>query len=315
MNPDLQTTEHQRAGHRTLRITRIAAGATLIAASAACVRPVAQTAPAPATGQVIVDSVAARSFAGKYMRYHVLLPVHYDHTRSYPVLWLLHGYSGNDANWVDLTQLVRNAAPYPMIVVLPAVGDSWYVNAAHDTAQRAEDYMIRELPSVIEQRFAIDTTRQAIAGLSMGGYGALMLALRHPDRYTVAGGLSAAISVPATFDSVTRRVAAASLVHAFGALVTPDSAYDVFALVHADAAARSTRATPPRLSYFFVAIGENDAFPTFLPANRAFTDSLRAHRIPYEYHEVPGGHSWKLWGAELPPLLQAVWTRIGAPAR
>jgi len=260
----------------------------------------------------VVDSFAAASFGGKMMRYHVLLPVGYDAARHYPVFWLLHGYGGDDANWVSLTKLVHDAAPYQMIVVMPAVGDTWYVDAVHDTTQRVEQYMVRELPAEIAKHFSIDMTRQAIAGLSMGGYGALMLALRHPNQYTVAGGLSAAISVPATFDSVTKRVAEKSLVHAFGALVTPNSAADVFYLIHAVTKATEAGNLPnKRLSYFFVAIGESDDFPTFVPANRAFTDSLRIHHVAYEYHEVPGKHSWKVWGGELPALLNAVWDRIG----
>lgn len=290
---------------------QIARTALALVAISACTVPAAtNTAPTPATGRVVVDSFAAASFGGKRMRYHVLLPVGYDAARQYPVFWLLHGYGGNDANWVDLTKLVHDAAPFQMIVVMPAVGDSWYVNAAHDSAQRVEDYMVRELPAEVAKHYSIDTTRQAIAGLSMGGYGALMLALRHPNRYTVAGGLSAAISVPSTYDSVTKRVAEKSLVHAFGAEVTRDDAHDVFPLVH-DYVSTAAHAAGTRLAYFFVAIGESDDFPTFVPANRAFTDSLRIHRVPYEYHEVPGKHSWKVWGGELPALLEAVWAHIG----
>jgi len=294
-------------------VAGVAGTALALVAISACTTPAStHTAPTPVTGRVVVDSFRAATFGGKMMRYHVLLPVGYDAARHYPVFWLLHGYGGNDANWVDLTKLVHDAAPYQMLVVMPAVGDSWYVNAAHDSAQRVEDYMLRELPAEIGKHYSIDTTRQAIAGLSMGGYGALMLALRHPDRYTVAGGLSAAISVPATFDSVTKRVAEKSLVHAFGAEVTKDDAHDVFPLVH-DYISTSAHAAGTRLSYFFVAIGESDDFPTFVPANRAFTDSLRVHRVAYEYHEVPGKHSWKVWGGELPPLLEAVWAHIGMP--
>lgn len=296
---------------RTMRI-QLTRTVLAVAAISACTAPAAtHTAPTPVTGRVVVDSFAAETFGGKMMRYHVLLPVGYDATRQYPVFWLLHGYGGNDANWVDLTKLVQDAAPYQMIVVMPAVGDSWYVDAVHDTTQHAEQYMVRELPTEIAKHYSIDTTRQAIAGLSMGGYGALMLALRHPNRYTVAGGLSAAISVPATFDSVTKRVAEKSLVRAFGAEVTKDDSHDVFPLVH-DYVSSSAGGAGARLSYFFVAIGESDDFPTFVPANRAFTDSLRIHRTAYEYHEVPGKHSWKVWGGELPALLAAVWAHIGA---
>lgn len=284
----------------------------LALAGACSAAPTTQSTPATATGRMVVDSFAAASFGGKMTRYHVLLPIGYDASRRYPVFWLLHGYGGNDANWPELTNLVHEAAPYQVIVVMPAVGDSWYVNAVGDSAQRAEDYMVRELPAEIAKHFAIDTTRQAIAGLSMGGYGALMLALRHPDRYAVAGGLSSAISVPATFDSVTKRVAEKSLVRAFGALVTKDDAHDVFPLVH-EFTSTSAHASGTRLRYFFVAIGESDDFPTFVPASRAFTDSLRIHHVPYEYHEVPGRHTWKLWGGELTPLLEAVWAHIGAP--
>jgi len=270
--------------------------------------------PASPADSIVVDSIASASFGGKTMRFHVALPPHYDPAQRYPVLWLLHGYGGDDSNWIKLTNFVHDAAAYRMIVVLPAVGDSWYVDAAHDTTQRAEEYMIRELPAAIERRFLIDTTRQAIAGLSMGGYGAVMLALRHPDRYTVAGSLSGALSVPATYDSVSKKVAGPSLVHAFGALVVQNSAADPFYLIHAVTKAAAAGNLPnARLSYFYVAIGTHDGFPTFLPASRAFTDSLRAHRVDYEYHEIPGTHSWKFWGTELPPLLQAVWARIGAP--
>jgi S-formylglutathione hydrolase FrmB len=290
-------------------------------ASAACAPAATTAAGAPAataatpSDSIVVDSIAAASFGGKTMRFHVALPPHYDPAHRYPVLWLLHGYGGDDENWIKLTNFVHDAAAYPMIVVLPAVGDSWYVDAVHDTTQRAEEYMIRELPAAIERRFLIDTTRQAIAGLSMGGYGAVVLALRHPDRYTVAGSLSGALSVPATYDSVSKKVAGPSIVHAFGALVTPDSAHDPFALIHRVTTASAAGALPSaRLSYFYVAIGTHDGFPTFLPASRAFTDSLRAHRVEYEYHEIPGTHSWKFWGTELPPLLHEVWARIGTPA-
>lgn len=276
------------------------------AASAACTPPRTTLAPA-ASARIEIDSIDARTL-GRRVRYHVALPSGYDaadRTRRYPVLWLLHGLDGNDANWSERTALARDLAPYAMIVVMPDAANSWYTNAPGDTTARYDDFVTRELPAAMARRYAIDTLRQGIAGLSMGGYGAIVLALRHPGQYRFAGGLSAALSVPATRDSVLERVGGASLAHAFGpAGGAARAAYDPF---------RIFRNTPPgALPYVFLAIGNHDGFRTFLPANRALTDSLRAYGGRYEYHELPGTHSWRFWDAELGPMLARAWDEMTA---
>lgn len=287
------------------RPTRASLGAALVAC-AACAAP--RIAPAPAAGvRVEIDSIDANTL-GRRVRYHIALPVGYDaadRTRRYPVLWLLHGLDGDDANWSERTALARDLAPYAMIVVMPDGANSWYTNAPGDTTARYDDFVTRELPAVMARRYPIDTLRQGIAGLSMGGYGAIVLALRHPGQYRFAGGLSAALSVPATRDSVLERVGAASLVHAFG---PPGSAtraaYDPFRIFR--------RTAPAALPYVFLAIGNHDGFRTFITANRALTDSLRMYGGRYEYHELPGQHSWRFWDAELVPMLARAWDEMTA---
>lgn len=250
---------------------------------------------------VRVDTADAPSI-GHRVEYRVVLPPAYDSTRRYPVLWLLHGYGGGDQDWLRNSGLLRDLGTRELIVVLPGVGNSWYVNAVNGGA-RWEDFMTRDLPVAVRARYAIDTLHQAVAGLSMGGYGAMMLALRHPGRYRAAGALSGAISVTHLAEPAHPPEEELHIDSVFGARGSAErDAYDVLRLVHVRSA--------PQLPYFYLAIGTRDAYTTFLPANRAFTDSLRTRGTEYEYHEVPGGHSWRLWDAQLAPMLESIWREL-----
>jgi S-formylglutathione hydrolase FrmB len=260
----------------------------------------------PAQVAVRADSVTAPSLHRR-VRYHVVLPVGYDTAQRYPVLWLLHGYGGNDEDWLRYTRLTRYVERYPIIVVLPSAENSWYVNAAGDSSARYEDFITRDLYDEVRRRFAVDTLRQAIAGLSMGGYGAAMLGLRYPERFRFIGALSAALTMPTEVDHPDPNggFALPSLVRAFGR--EPNgarAAHDPLRLYR--------RIPPQRLPYIYLAIGTSDQFTTFLPRSRAFADSLRAYGAQYEYHERPGGHSWQFWDGELPPLLARTWLELTA---
>ena len=75
------------------------------------------------------------------------------------------------------------------------------------------------------------------------------------------------------------------------------------------------RTTEPQdLPYCYFLIGTEDPLRSFLPRNRALTDSLNAYGARYEYHEIPGGHSWQVWNAALPPMLARLWIEVTAPA-
>ena len=240
------------------------------------------------------------------MRIVILLPTNYDHTRSYPVLFLLHGYGGNEKDWTAKTKLESYTADLPMIIVMPEGKNSWYVNSETDPNSRYEDYIMHDLPEYVNLNYPIDTMREAIAGLSMGGYGALVLALRHPDRFMFAGDLSGALTIPGVVDSVLAHPnkpapdqqdpILPSIIKAFG----KDNKrfrddHNLFVLVKRD---RSER-----LPYIFCAVGIQDGYRGFLPAHRVFTDMLRKYGKLYEYHEVPGVHNWRFWNEEIQPLL------------
>lgn len=245
-----------------------------------------------------VDSFYMASL-GKTKKFSVILPAGYNAANRYPVLYLLHGHGGSYDNWSTLTRITEYVKAIPLIIVMPDGENSWYVNSAVEPRDRFEDYIVNDLPAYIQKLYAVDTTRQAIAGLSMGGYGALMLALKHPAKYRFAGGLSSAITYPREISDSTRpegRGLLPSLRQAFGDHMNGfRNAHDVFYLY---------KQTPKTtLPYLYMSIGIQDGFRRFLPAHRAFTDLLRTYGAPYEYHETQGGHDWKFWDREIQPLL------------
>jgi putative tributyrin esterase len=251
--------------------------------------------------QVIEREVSFHAPNANAMKeYTILLPPRYAEGERLPVLYLLHGYRGNHRNWVTRTGLRTYVEQYDLIVVMPDGENSWYVNSAGSPSSRFEDYIVYDLARHVAAEFNADTTRQAIAGLSMGGYGAVMLAWRHPQRYMFAGSLSGALSVPReiggrSLDEALGRLEQ-SLLHAFGDPDHPNRVdYDLFQLF------RKTRVDS--LPYTYFAIGTMDVFRSFLPRHRELTDSLRAYGAQYEYHENPGMHNWQYWNRELQPML------------
>jgi S-formylglutathione hydrolase FrmB len=130
-------------------------------------------------------------------RVNILLPIDYAGSRRrYPVLYLLHGFTNSYASWAADTDLIRFARPFPMIIVMPDGGNGWYINDANG-GPRWEDYHIHQLIPFIDSHYRTIAGRagRAIAGLSMGGFGALSYAARHPDLFIAAASFSGALDV------------------------------------------------------------------------------------------------------------------------
>ncbi|HTP12984.1 MAG TPA: alpha/beta hydrolase family protein [Bacteroidota bacterium] len=253
-----------------------------------------------------VDSFYAPSL-GRIKKFSFILPPSYQNSSRYPVLYLLHGYGGGYLDWTSRTGIRQYVRALPLIVVMPDGENSWYVNAVNDPSARFEEYIVSDLPAYVQSRFSVDTTRQAIAGLSMGGNGALVLAMRHPDRFRFAGSLSGAITVPhwnADTTSQAVKYLSASLLKAYGR--QPGASwdrYDVFLLFDRLA----IRPSP----YVYFAMGSQDGYRDFIAAHHQLIDSLRVHNIPFEYHETPGAHSWKFWDREIQPMVKKMMEIFG----
>ena len=153
----------------------------------------AQQAAAVQTVEFASESV------GRKMKYNIVLPTKYEQSNDrYPVLYLLHGFSSNYTAWARMG-VPDYARAYDLIVVMPDAGNSWYVNwARSDDGQKNhwEDAIIKDLIGHVDATYRTVAKREgrAINGLSMGGFGGLMLGLKHADKFCSVGSHSGAIA-------------------------------------------------------------------------------------------------------------------------
>jgi len=152
-------------------------------------------------GKVLEGKTIKSTILGKDVRYTIYLPPDYATSdRTYPVVYLLHGYTDDDTGWLQFGEIDRYADKAindgtipPMIIVMPDGGVSWYINS-YDGQTKYEDFFIKEFMPNIEKNYHIKAQKKyrGIAGLSMGGYGAMIYALKYPDLFAAAAPLSAA---------------------------------------------------------------------------------------------------------------------------
>ncbi|MCU0452997.1 MAG: esterase family protein [Bacteroidetes bacterium] len=260
----------------------------------------------PAQSQV-QDSLFAPAL-GRSMRYVVALPAGHDTSRSWPGIILLHGFSGLETDWSTFTPLTEMVAGLPLVVVMPEGNSAWYVNSTTVPGEQYEDYIMRDLRRTIARRYGVDTTRLSIGGLSMGGYGALTLALRHPRMFQFVAPFSSSLDIPMDIPLLEqhgRQGMRPELERAFGPTLSAAwTAHDPFTL----ASSIDTAGAP----YFYIGTGIQDEFRERLSYHRRFIEVLRQRGFRYEYHESPGRHNWPYWSTALRGALRAWSERTGS---
>jgi S-formylglutathione hydrolase FrmB len=289
---------------------------------------------------------------GTTKSYDVWLPPGYarDTAARYPVAFYLHGLYGDETNWsrqgrlaATLDSMTAAGLP-PMIVVMPDGDDSWYVtsNVLVTDAQcrrverrepadrycvpwwRYDEYIARDLVAHVDSayRTRADRAHRAIAGLSMGGYGAVTLALRYPDVFAAAASHSGVLSplydgpspfaAPPRYASTPERLEEKwaafwpSMGVAFGRDTAAWQAREPIGLV------RRARALGTTLPALWFDAGTDDAL--VVDENRAFDWELTAMGVAHEWHERPGKHDWTYWSTNAPRSLAWIGARIGGPA-
>ena len=304
---------------------------------------------APPRGTVRVERFFAPAL-GVEKHYVIYLPPSYASSpgRRYPVAYYLHGFSGDESDWVSLgsidvvaDSLIAGGTP-EMILVMPDGDDGWYTNWEEppepydaclvDTlVNRAapalcvvqahyEDYIVRDLVRHVDStyRTVADRRHRGIAGLSMGGFGAVTIALEHPDVFSAAASHSGVLSplyagphpfaAPPRYHTSIDSVAAgwkgmwAAIAPAFGRTLASWTARDPARL------ARRLAAAGGPMPALFLDVGTHDGL---VDQARAFHAELAALGISSTYAEWPGGkHDWKYWHAHAGESMRWLAERI-----
>src|SRR2546422_3638293 len=236
--------------------------------------------------------------------YNVILPPDYrtSSTTRYPVLYLFHGLTGHYSDWVTKTNVADYAAQYRMIVVMP--------DSATVPNDKYESYILKELIPDVQKRYRTIETRygRGIAGLSMGGYGALKFGLKSPESFTFAASLSGALA-PATWtddDWKNLKSIRDSVFAVFGPIGSETRRKnDIFEMVRTMSPGRV-----PNLPYLYLDTGTEDFFVT---TSQDFVVLLRAKKIPHEYRELPGDHNWAYWDQQIPEVLKLAANHLRMP--
>jgi putative tributyrin esterase len=208
---------------------------------------------------------------------------------DFPVLYLLHGLSDDHTAWLRYTSVERYAAAAGLAVVMPAVNRSFYANMA--SGPRYWDFVAEELPEIVGRFFRVsqDPAHTYVAGLSMGGYGAMKLALSRPERFAAAASMSGALDI----DEISRRPDRVGLLDSiFGDTIPHDA--DLFALLDA-----ADAETLPRLH---VSTGTED-HPGLVAGNRRLVAALEKKGADVTSDFRPGEHVWSLWDELLPEVI------------
>ena len=258
----------------------------------------------------VADSLSSVA-TGDVRNVRIILPDNVDSGVRYPVLYLLHGYGGDHRNWTDRTNITRylDSLDLDLVVVMPDADNSWYQNMVN--GQKFTDFMRDELPAWLYNTHPVDTSAQYIAGLSMGGYGALYLGMSNPTAYRMIGSFSGAVvfpaNLPATAENLQGRASALSLFDAFGDGAHPNR-------ISGDIYRYAAMTDMPVKPYIFLRHGIQDGFTEFLPGHRKLTELLSVSQWPYEYHEIPGAHNWPFWDASIREYLSRL-TALLPPCR
>lgn len=203
--------------------------------------------------------------------------------RPWAVFYLLHGLSDDHTIWMRRTSIERYVEGLPLAVVMPDGGRGWYTNAIEGSAH--EDDLVKDIVGLVDRTFPVkaDRSGRAIGGLSMGGYGAVKVGLKHHEIFGSINSHSGALGFLRPENRARASELSPESTRIFGE--NPSGGpEDPFAIVE--------KLDHGRIPPIRIDCGTSDFL---LDQNRAFHALLEKIRIPHEYQEFPGGHDWGYW--------------------
>lgn len=232
-----------------------------------------------------VDTISIMSNKmNKSFKAVVITPDTYKKSKaSFPVLYLLHGYGGDYANWIKRVPIIKDLADqHQMIIVCPdgAFG-SWYFDSPIDSSFQFETFISKEVPAYIDAEYKTiqNRTCRAIAGLSMGGHGALFLAFRHPETFGACGSMSGALDV----SLITKGY---DIQKRLGDTITNKKYYQDWSVM-------KLMENYPKDSLAIIVDCGTDDF--IYGMSKLAHEKMMKLKIKHDYSERPGKHDWAYW--------------------
>gem|GEM_PF-29875 len=256
------------------------------------------------------------------MKFNIVLPRDYESSnKRYPVLYMLHGLTSNYQAWGRMG-VPEYLVDYDLIAVIPDAGNSWYVNWAESQGGQKnnwDDYIIRDLIGYVDSHYRTISRREgrAISGLSMGGYGALLLGLRHPDLFCSIGshsgylvygreaykalkaGQEPFVVWPRMLEAEASKRLAVN-VKGFGTQQERTPKGKIFVRAEeaegADPFKLVLKVPPEKLPHIYLDCGTEDGL---VKGSQDFMKLLMENKIPFTYAQAPGGHAASYWQREV----------------
>jgi S-formylglutathione hydrolase FrmB len=236
------------------------------------------------TNAATVDTALTHSAAmHKDIKAVVVKPADYTAGKRFPVIYLLHGFSGNYSDWIKKVPAIADLADtYHVIIVCPDGNFAgWYFDSPMNSEWKYETYVAGELINYIDKHYTTlaDKKHRAITGLSMGGHGALFLAFKHQDVFGAAGSMSGVVDIRQFPDSF-------GIEQVLGKYSEHPDRWEQNSVVN-----MLYLLKPNSLAITFDC-GYDDMM---YASNQELHQNLLDRKIPHDYTIRPGGHSWEYW--------------------
>lgn len=265
------------------------------------------------TGRVIEQNSIKSAILQKDVRYTVYLPADYSTSeRSYPVVYLLHGYSDDNTGWLQFGEINRYADKAiadgtipPMIIIMPNGDSSRYINS-FDGKENYEDFFVKEFIPSVEKLYRIKSEKRyrGIAGLSMGGYGALSYSLKYPGLFAAVAALSASVHSDDEMLTVSDKEWEQMFGQLFGyGLKGKERLNKAWYNNSILKIAENQPADVMRKVRYWIDCGDDD----FLTKGNCMLHILLTEKnVPHEFRVRDGSHSWSYWRSGITNALQFI---------
>lgn len=216
------------------------------------------------------------------MKVVVVTPEGYAEGEKFPTAYVLHGYSGDYTDWQKHQPRINDMADrYGMIIVHPDGRDSWYIDSPVNPKVKMESFFVEDLVPFIDKNYPTKACacQRAITGLSMGGHGAMFLAMRHPDIWKNVGSMSGGVDVRPFPNGW-------NIPDVLGRVEEHPENWENYAAIN-----QISRIKPGDLNINFDC-GIDDFFAE---VNENLHKALVEAKIPHDYTSRPGAHTWEYW--------------------